>query len=93
MSRRSEKTTKAKKLIALRPILFRGRQYKTGEQLPADDAKMVAAWIEYKSAKWDGEEEKKQDKAKESVAPVQPEQNKPDEDNSDKKLPEENTKE
>lgn len=90
MSRRSEKTTKAKKLIALRPILFRGRQYKTGEQLPADDAKMVAAWIEYKSAKWDGEE-KKQEKAKELVAPAQPD--KQDEDNSDKKLQEENPKE
>lgn len=84
--RQSEKTTKTvAKLIATRPILYRGRQYKTGEQLPADDAKMVAAWIEYKSAKWEGKEEKKQD----PVAPVQPGQGKPDENESGNENPDE----
>lgn len=43
------------KLIAKRPILYRGRMYQDGERLPGDDARMVDAWVRNKSAKWDGE--------------------------------------
>ena len=44
-----------KGLIAKRPILYRGRMYKAGENLPGDDAKMVAAWLENDSAGLCGE--------------------------------------
>ncbi len=67
MAKKVERQQPGQKLVALRPILFRGRQYKTGDRLPADDQKMVEAWIQYKSAKWEGQEMKK----KEPVAPVQ----------------------
>lgn len=43
-----------KKLIAARPILYRGRMYERGEQLPGDDAKMVDAWLKHGSAKLTG---------------------------------------
>lgn len=39
-----------KKLTAKRPILYRGRMYSAGEQLPGDDAKMVDAWLKHGSA-------------------------------------------
>ena len=68
MAKKVERQQPGQKLVALRPILFRGRQYQTGDRLPADDQKMVEAWIQYKSAKWEGQETKK----KERVAPVQP---------------------
>lgn len=68
MAKKVERQQPGQKLVALRPILFRGRQYQTGDRLPADDQKMVEAWIKYKSAKWEGQETKK----KEPVAPVQP---------------------
>ena len=45
-----------KGLIAKRPILYRGRMYKAGENLPGDDAKMVAAWLENESADRGGQE-------------------------------------
>lgn len=44
-----------KGLIAKRPILYRDRMYKAGENLPGDDAKMVAAWLENDSAELCGE--------------------------------------
>lgn len=66
MAKKIERQQTEPKLVALRPILFRGRQYKTGDRLPADDQKMVEAWIQYKSAKWEGQETKK----KEPAAPV-----------------------
>ena len=66
MAKKIERQQTGPKLVALRPILFRGRQYKTGDRLPADDQKMVEAWIQYKSAKWESRETKK----KEPVAPV-----------------------
>ena len=68
MAKKVERQQPGQKLVALRPILFRGRQYQTGDRLPADDQKMVEAWIQYKSAKWEGQETKK----KEPVAPVHP---------------------
>lgn len=43
-----------KKLIAARPILYRGRMYNRGEQLPGDDTKMVDAWLRHGSAKLTG---------------------------------------
>lgn len=39
-----------KKLTAKRPILYRGRMFSPGEQLPGDDAKMVDAWLKHGSA-------------------------------------------
>lgn len=63
-------------LIAQRPILFDGRQYKTGDILPNTDAAMTEAWLKYGSAKKIGEPEKEEpaiEKAEEKpeVAPVQ----------------------
>ena len=45
-----------KKLIAARPILYRGRMYERGEQLPGDDTKMVDAWIKHGSARLTGDD-------------------------------------
>ncbi len=45
-----------KGLIAKRPILYRGRMYRDGENLPGDDTRMVAAWLENDSAELRGED-------------------------------------
>lgn len=45
-----------KKLIALRPILYMGRTYKRGDAVPANDDKMVSAWLRAGSAAWSGPE-------------------------------------
>ena len=45
-----------KKLIAKRPVLYLGRMYDAGDTLPANDQKMVTAWLNAKSAAWDGQE-------------------------------------
>lgn len=45
-----------KKLIAKRPVLYMGRMYDAGDTLPANDQKMVTAWLNAKSAEWDGQE-------------------------------------
>lgn len=42
-----------KRLIALRPIHYRGRTYKRGEAIPANDAVMTAAWLKAGSAAWE----------------------------------------
>lgn len=47
-----------KKLIALRPIHYRGRIYKRGEPIPANDAVMTAAWLKAGSAAWETPPEK-----------------------------------
>lgn len=54
------------KLIAIYPILYRSTQYKVGQSLPADDEKMVKAWIGAGTAEWreDSGEEKKPVKAR-----------------------------
>ena len=44
-----------KGLIAKRPILYRGRMYRAGENLPGVDTRMVAAWLENDSAERCGE--------------------------------------
>lgn len=41
-----------KKLIAQRPIQYMGRTYERGEAIPAQDPKMVAAWLKANSAVW-----------------------------------------
>lgn len=41
-----------KKLIAQRPIQYMGRTYERGEAIPAQDPKMVAAWLKADSAVW-----------------------------------------
>ena len=46
-----------KGLIAKRPILYRGRMYQPGDQLPGDDTAMVSAWLENKSAEQYGDEQ------------------------------------
>lgn len=46
-----------KGLIAKRPILYRGRMYRAGENLPGDDTRMVAAWMENDSAELCGTEQ------------------------------------
>lgn len=45
-----------KKLIAKRPVLYLGRMYDAGDTLPANDQKMVTAWLDAKSAEWGGQE-------------------------------------
>lgn len=47
------------KLVATYPILYRSRQYGIGDSLPADDAEMVQAWLDAKTAAWKKEEEPK----------------------------------
>lgn len=44
-----------KGLIAKRPILYRGRMYQAGDNLPGDDTRMVEAWLENDSAERSGE--------------------------------------
>ena len=44
-----------KGLIAKRPILYRGRMYQAGDNLPGDYARMVDAWLENDSAERCGE--------------------------------------
>lgn len=39
-------------LTAMRPVLYRSRQYEAGDTLPGDDLATVAAWLEAGSAKW-----------------------------------------
>lgn len=43
------------KLIAIYPILYRSHQYEIGEELPADDSEMVQAWLDAKTAIWQGD--------------------------------------
>ena len=42
-------------LVAKRPILYRSKMYKIGDQLPADNKEMVKAWLEAESAEWKDE--------------------------------------
>lgn len=52
-----------KKLIAQRPIQYMGRTYERGEAIPAQDPKMVAAWLKAKSAAWTGADLEDTDRA------------------------------
>lgn len=78
-SKKVETPTVTPKLIAKRPILFDGRQFNTGDQLPCYDAKMVEAWLKYKSAEWIGKAEKAEnadkpaEEKKEETKPTEPE--------------------
>lgn len=56
------------KLIAVYPILYRSRQYWEGQELPADDAGMVQAWIEAGTAAWVDPDAPKPPKAKPAAA-------------------------
>ena len=47
------------KLIAKRPVLYLGRMYDKGDTLPANDQRMVTAWLNAKSAAWSGQEDEK----------------------------------
>ena len=49
-----------KKLVALRPIHYRGRTYKRGEPIPANDAVMTAAWLKAGSAAWEAPPERRE---------------------------------
>ena len=49
-----------KKLIAKRPVLYLGRMYDPGDTLPANDQRMVTAWLNAKSAAWSGQESDEQ---------------------------------
>lgn len=65
------------KLTAKRPILYRSKQYKVGEQLPADNQAMVEAWLEADSAQWidetnDAPEEKSVEQEAEAPEPEEP---------------------
>lgn len=54
---RDKEEDQKKKLIARTYILHDSRQYKPGEQLPANKADMVTAWIEAGTAVWVNENE------------------------------------
>lgn len=57
-----------KKLIAKRPVLYLGRMYDAGDTLPANDQKMVTAWLNAKSAEWGRQEDQEsRQEAQESV--------------------------
>lgn len=57
-----------KKLIAKHPVLYLGRMYDAGDTLPANDQKMVTAWLNAKSAEWGGQEaQESRQEAKESA--------------------------
>lgn len=57
-----------KKLIAKRSVLYLGRMYDPGDTLPANDQKMVNAWLNAKSAAWDDQEaEERRQEAQESA--------------------------
>lgn len=47
-------------LIAIYPILYHSTQYKVGQILPANDQKMVQAWIKAGTAEWRDDSEKKE---------------------------------
>ena len=65
-----------KKLIAKRPVLYLGRMYDKGDTLPANDQKMVTAWLNAKSAAWDGQEaEESRQEAQEGAEQAQDSQN------------------
>ena len=49
-------------LKAKLPVLYRSTQYNTGDALPADDAAMVAAWLEAGSAVLVSDEETEAEK-------------------------------
>ena len=55
-------------LIAKRSVLYLGRMYDPGDTLPANDQKMVNAWLNAKSAVWAGQEaEERHQEAKEGA--------------------------
>ena len=57
-----------KKLIAKRPVLYLGRMYDKGDTLPANNQKMATAWLNAKSAAWDGQEaEERRQEAQEAA--------------------------
>lgn len=47
-----------KRLIAKRHILFDGKQFKLGEELPTYNSEMVERWLECGSAEFEQPEEK-----------------------------------
>lgn len=51
-----------KKLIAKRPVLYLGRMYDPGDTLPANDQRMVTAWLNAKSAAWSRQGAQESDK-------------------------------
>lgn len=52
------------KLIATRDVLYRGKCYEAGEMLPADDERMVGAWVNCGSARWEGKPDMPETKKK-----------------------------
>lgn len=57
-----------KKLIAKRPIQYMGRTYERGAAIPAQDPKMVAAWLKAGSAAWVGDAQETVDTAIQETA-------------------------
>ena len=45
-----------KRLIATYPILYLATQYEIGDEIPANNPKMVDAWIKAGTAKWQEDE-------------------------------------
>jgi hypothetical protein len=58
------------RLVALRPILYLAKQYKAGDELPANDQEMVKLWKAAGTATWKEEEvQEKVAKATTQTAP------------------------
>ena len=61
----------SKVLRAMLPILYRSKQYRVGDKLPADNEGTVQAWLDAGSAAWlDDEEKASAAKAKSVTAPL-----------------------
>lgn len=56
------------RLIAKRPILYNGRMFQTGDELPQYDEKMIRAWLQHKSAEYEGQEDKPEEADKQTEA-------------------------
>lgn len=74
------------KLTAKRPILYRSKMYKIGDQLPADNKEMVKAWLEAESAEW-------KDETTDASETAEPEADAPDGENPEEEETEEESAE
>lgn len=59
-------------LTAMLPVLYRSTQYEPGDTLPADDAALVAAWLEAGSARWLEDENEAQPAPKAKLVCAEP---------------------
>lgn len=73
------------RLIAKRPILYNGRMFQTGDELPQYDEKMIRAWLQHKSAEYEGQEDKPEEADKQAEADKSEESDKQEKETSTRK--------